>query len=195
MENTTQWNEKDSIQLIRSMVESTKYQIYQDRFLYFIWGYLTLGCALVHYILAYVVQYQHSHRVWTLMALGGVMHFIYMAKQKKRSKVSTYMDRVMAGIWGGMGIAIILVLFRAFVIGWDVVYPIFMILYGTASYATAVALKYKVLMIGGIASAICGFIAFAQPFQYQLILLMVAVLTSYIIPAHLMKPKSPETNV
>ncbi|AWW30636.1 hypothetical protein DN752_11150 [Echinicola strongylocentroti] len=195
MEKTRQWNEKESIQLIRSMMESTKYQIYQDRFLYFMWGYLTLGCAVAHYVLAFVVQYPQAYQIWTLMALGGVAHFVYLAKKKKRRKASTYMGRVMAGIWGGMGIALVLVLFRAFVIGWDVVYPIFMILYGTASYATAVSLKYRVLMVGGIVSSVCGFIAFTQPFQYQLILLMVAVLTSYIIPAHLMKPKSPVNNV
>ncbi|GGF28840.1 hypothetical protein GCM10011339_16320 [Echinicola rosea] len=173
------------------MVESTKYQIYQDRFLYFLWGYLTLGCAVAHYVSGYVLSYAHPYRVWMLMALGGVAHFVYLGRRKKHSKVKSYMGRVMAGIWGGMGIAIILVLFKAFTIGWEIAYPIFMILYGTASYATAMALKYRILMIGGIASSICGFIAFSQPFQYQLILLMVAVLTSYIIPAHLMKAKIP----
>ncbi|WP_200974895.1 hypothetical protein [Echinicola sp. 20G] len=189
MQADENWNEAESIHLIRSMVESTRYSIYQDRFLYFMWGYLTLGVAAAHYLMAFILEMPQAYMVWIVMAFGGLVHFLYLSKRKKQAKVKTYMGRVMAGIWGGMSMAIVVLLFGAFEIGWHAVYPFFMILYGTACYATGMTLRYKALIIGGIGSTLCGFWAFYQPFQYQLLLLMLAVIVSYIIPAHLMKPK------
>jgi hypothetical protein len=61
-----------------------------------------------------------------------------------------------------------------------------MLLYGLAGYASGKALQYNFLVWGALASMVCGVLAFFQPFQYQLLLLMVAILVSYILPAHLM---------
>jgi hypothetical protein len=39
MKNDMHWDESDSIQLIRSMIEASKYQVAEGKFLYFLWGY------------------------------------------------------------------------------------------------------------------------------------------------------------
>jgi membrane protein implicated in regulation of membrane protease activity len=62
-----------------------------------------------------------------------------------------------------------------------------MLFYGAACYTTGKAIQFNVLVWGGIASIVCGTVAFFLPFQYQLLLLMLAILVSYILPAHLMK--------
>ncbi len=179
----------ESTQVVQSMIEETRFSIYQDRLLYFMWGYLTLACALTHYVFGYLYEYSEPYRVWAFMFVGAVVHIIYLVKKRKTSQVRTYMGRVMAGIWGGMGLAVIAVLFSANEIGWSVIYPICMILYGTASYATGMTLQFKPMIWAGLVSAICGCWAFYQPFQYQLLLLMAVIIISYLIPVHLVQPK------
>lgn len=186
MENTEKWDEAESIQLIRSMIESTKYKIYSDRFIYLLWGYSVLGCALIHYLLEFMIGFQNPSLVWMAMPLVSVAHFVFINKRKTASTGPTFTGRVMAGIWTGMFFAIIALLIGSFRIGWDYTYPFFMLLYGLAGYTTGVTLQYKYLVWGALASMICGVLAFFQPFQYQLLLLMVAIGVSYILPAHLM---------
>jgi hypothetical protein len=188
MGQTNKWDEAESIQIIRSMIESTRYQLYADRFLYFMWGYASLLCAMAHYLLAYILGYKHPYIVWLIMPLLGIVHFIFIWKRMKTSKVATFPGRVMQGVWGGMFMGIIALLIGASQIGWMVVYPCFMLFYGVACFATGSAIQFKYLVWGGVASVILGAISFFQPFQYQLVLLMLTIFVSYILPAHLMKP-------
>lgn len=188
MGKTENWDEAESLQLIRSMIESTKYQVYSDKFLYFMWGYVSLACAAVHYFLGFIVGYGHPYLVWTIMPLAGIIHFFYIGKKVRSSPVVTFPGRVMQGIWGGMFMAVVGLVIGAFHVGWELVYPMFMMLYGVACFATGSALQHKYLSWGGILSIVLGVIAFFLDFQFQLLLLMLAIIVSYIIPAHLMKP-------
>lgn len=190
MEKTKNWDEAESLQLIRSMIESTKYQVYSDRFLYFLWGYVTLSCAALHYILAFVVGYAHPYIVWLIMPFISVIHFIYIKKKVNSSKVVTFPGRVMQGIWGGMFMAVIGMVIGAFHVGWEFVYPVFMMLYGVACFSTGSALQNRFLSWGGVLSIVLGVLAFFIVFQFQLLLLMLAIIVSYIAPAHLMKPNN-----
>ncbi len=187
MENTKKWDEAESIQLIRSMIETTRYKVYADRFIYFMWGYATFICASLHYLLAYVLNYPYAYVVWLAMPVLAVVHFVMIGKRKKSSPVSTFTGRVMEGVWGGMFMGIFALIIASFHVGWEAIYPVFMLLYGTACFATGKAIQFKYLVWGGMASVVCGTVAFYQPFQYQLLLLMLAILVSYILPAHLMQ--------
>lgn len=190
VEKTKKWDEAESLQLIRSMIESTKYQVYSDRFLYFLWGYVSLACGAIHYLLGFVIGYEHPYVVWMVMPVIGVIHFIHIGKKVKSSEVVTFPGRVMQGIWGGMFMAVIGLVIGAFQVGWEFVYPVFMMLYGVACFSTGSALQNKYLSWGGVLSIIFGVIAFFMVFQFQLLLLMLAIIVSYIIPAHLMKPNN-----
>lgn len=189
MEVNKKWDEAESIQLIRSMLETTRSRMYNHRFLYFLWGYLTLACAVAHYILGYVVVVGQPYLVWLCMPLAAIVHMVYLTRERKTQTVKTYADRVMAGIWGGMSIAIIALLAGVPKVGWEVVYPVFMLLYGVAAYSSGMTLRYKFLIWGGIVSIGCGIWAFYKPFPVQLLLLQVAIIASFIVPAHFMTHK------
>ena len=189
MDQAKKWDESESIQVIRSMIESTRYQLYEDRFLYFLWGYASLLCAGMHYLLAYLIGYEHPYIVWMAMPLVGVVHFVYIFKKIKSSKTVTFSGRVMQGIWGGMFMAVIGMVIGAFHVGWEFVYPVFMMLYGVACFATGSALQNRFLSWGGVLSIGMGVLAFFLVFQFQLLLLMLAIIISYIVPAHFMKPE------
>lgn len=189
MNEFKKWDEAESIQLIREMMENTRQGMYSDRFLYLMWGYLTLVCAASHYVLRYFLDFSQPYLVWFCMPVAAVVHVLYIRRSRKLARVKTYADRVLSGIWGAMGLGIIAVLMGVSQVGWEVVYPFFMLLYGMASFATGMSLRYNILVWGGLISIACGIFSFYWPFQFQLLALQIAIIASFIIPAHFMNNK------
>jgi hypothetical protein len=183
------WDESESIQLIRSMIETTRYQIYQDRMFYFLWGYATLLAAGTHYVFAYVLDCRNPAIAWLLMPIAAGFHISFMERRKRKPRTATFAGRLMVGIWGGLFLGIMGLVAGGFSIGFHLVYPCFLILYGVACFASGTALQFRYLVWGGIGSILLGTSAFFVSFQYQLLLLMVGIVISYILPAHLMRPK------
>lgn len=183
------WDESESIQIIRSMIETTRYQIYQDRIFYFLWGYATLLAAGTHYVLAYVLVWQNPAMAWLLMPIASGFHLFLVGKRKHRVRTATFAGRLMLGIWGGLFLAILGLMVGGFTIGFHVVYPCFLLLYGVGCFASGTSLQFRYLVWGGVGSILLGTIAFFVAFQYQLLLLMAGIVVSYILPAHLMRPK------
>ncbi|WP_291778183.1 hypothetical protein [Cecembia sp.] len=181
------WDESESIQLIRSMIEASKYQVADEKFLYLLWGYGVVVAGLSHYYLQFLTGYEYPYLVWLLMPILGVIHFFYLNKKTQSVQSNTWIYRVLSGIWVGMLFAILAVVAGGFGIGWGKVYPVFMLLYGTSAFATGTALEFKWLMLGGLLSIILGAIAFFFVFQFQLLLLVLAVLVSFVLPAHMMR--------
>lgn len=189
MNQSSEWNESQSIQLIRSMIEATKYQVYEEKFLYFLWGYGVIIAGLSHYVLGYIVGFEHPYVSWLLMPVLGLVNFGYMRQKHSGNSSRSWAARVLKEIWIGMLFGNLCVVAGGFAIGWHAVYPFFMILYGVAAFATGTALEYKWLIIGGFISLVIGGVAFFLVFQFQLILLVAAVFMSFVLPAHLMQKK------
>lgn len=187
MKSEKLWNESESIQLIRSMIEASKHQVAEEKFLYLLWGYGVVAAGLLHYFLQFHSDFLHPYVVWFLMPVLGIINFFYLKKRKEVAQMNTWVNRVLAGIWIGMFFTILAVVIGGFVVGWENVYPVFMLLYGSAAFATGTALEFKWLKIGGLISIILGGMAFFFVFQYQLLLLVLAIIVSFVVPAHMMR--------
>ena len=72
-------------------------------------------------------------------------------------------------------------------VGPDVAYPFILILYGIGTFISGNILRFPLLIAGGIACWVLSLISFYVSFEYQLLLIALAVLLSYIIPGHVLK--------
>jgi hypothetical protein len=69
-----------------------------------------------------------------------------------------------------------------------------LVLYGIPTFLSGVILKFKPLSTGGF---ICWFLAVAAmfiPYEYQLLLLALAVACAWIIPGYLLRSKFKKEN-
>ena len=89
-------------------------------------------------------------------------------------------------LWMAFLVTLFSVLFGMGKVGLEASYPIIMLLYGLGTFVSGGILKFKPLKVGGIVAWICGTIAFHVDFTDQLLLIMVAIISSYIIPGHLL---------
>jgi hypothetical protein len=186
---TKELSGNDSLKIIMEMVQSTKYNIAQDKFIYLMWGYAVSISAMAHYVLQFQLEIAMAPVVWLTMPVAGIVTGIYYAKKKKRATAKTFTDRALTGVWTSFIVALLIFLFASPELGWNGVYPVLMVLYGIGTSTTGTIIKFKPLVIGGYLSMIVGLIAFYMPFEIQLFLLAIAVIVSYVIPGHLLPKK------
>lgn len=185
----TRENMESRIELIEKMINSTKSDLSKNSFPFLLWGWLVFAASLLHYALMFLTQYKHPYIAWLLMVIGGIIHFIYVFRQEKKSKSKSFTDQALRGIWVSFSISIALLLLGMYAQSPEIVYPYFIILYAIAIFATGYVLEFKPLVYGALSNwIIAGFCLF-QPFQFQLLLLALAILLSYIIPGYMLKAK------
>jgi hypothetical protein len=89
--------------------------------------------------------------------------------------------------WIAFGASLFIVLTLGGKVGWEVTYPVVILLYGIGTFISGGVLRFLPLILGGIACWVISCIAFFVSFDIQLLLLAGSLLVAYIIPGHLLK--------
>ena len=181
---------KDSLQLIDSMINQAKSRFSENGFLYLLWGWLILFCSLGHFFFLKMGWFQHPEIIWASCWLAVIFQVIYIIRTKKKETVKTYSDNIINYIWISFGICMFIVSFiMSKTNNWGLINSMILMLYGTPTFLSGIAMRFKPLIIGGI---ICWCLAigsvFIQPI-YVLLLLSVAVISAWIIPGYLLRAK------
>lgn len=180
---------EDSLNIISEMINTTKYNISQDKFIYLMWGYAVAFSAMTHYVLQYQFGIEMAWFVWFIMPIAGIVNAVYFSRKKRSARVFSFTDRALASVWKAFIAALFIFLFASPVLGWNGVYPVLMVLYGIGTASTGGIIKFRALSVGGYLSMLVGFAAFYFGFEIQLFLLSLSVIFSFIIPGHLLPKK------
>jgi len=178
---------EQQIELIEEMIATAKGNIGEESVFYLIWGWSVFIAAVINYYLLLVAQYNMHWLPWPIiMTSAGILSIIVGFKKRKNVVVRSHIEKFLASLWLAFIITLFVVLSGMQVIGYEATYPILMALYGFGTFASGSVLKFKPLIVGGVSAWICAMLAFYFPFSDQLILIAVAILTSYIVPGHLL---------
>lgn len=180
---------QQSLQLIESMINKAKGDISANRFYFLFWGWLTFLAILLQFFLKVVLHYRHHYLVW-LVVIPAVAVTVFYSRRAHHKTYSTYVGDSMKYLWTGIGISFFIL---SFIIsnsagGWLVAYPFFILFYGLGTFVSGMILKFKPLIIGGVFNWLLACICVVLPYDYQLLIAAAAILTSYIIPGHILQP-------
>jgi hypothetical protein len=180
---------EESLKLITEMVQTAKTGIRDNGFFYLFWGWLIFVASLSQYVLMVILHSAYNALPWTvLMPLGSVVSFIYGRKKKKAMRVRTYLDQFMGYALIAFLVSLCLVLFFMFMTQQPrLAYPILMMVYGAWMFISGGALQFKPFLIGGCINWILSVVSMFVSFEWQLLILALAVLLGYIIPGHLLQ--------
>lgn len=181
-------NPTESLAIIEEMLLKTKRHFSNDSFYFILWGWLTLIASVSQFILLPMFG-EKSALVWFIMPIGGVISMIYSFKKNKQVKVKTYIDLHIAYIWAGVALGITVLVIAMIAFHSTVIMPLFILLYAIGTYTSGGVLQFKPLLIGGLCCFAISLLAFFVDGRYQLLLIAVAILVSYLIPGYLMKAK------
>ena len=186
---------EQSLQVIQSMIEKVKQDVQDNSFYFLMWGWLVFIAALLHFALMMFKDFKQPYHAWNLMLVGVIVSIIKGIKESKKEKVKTYVGETMNyfGINLGITYAGLAFIFGKFDL-WIYSFPIYILLYAVACFFMGSVMQFALLKWAGLSCLLIVIVSVYVDYQWQLLLMALAVLLAYIIPGHILKTRANNQN-
>ncbi len=205
--NDKKINEKESLELITTMIENTKERLHLgDGNVFLLWGWLTVGITALVWILLAVFNHPAANWLFFLIWIIGGIVSPRITKKTGNRGVKTYVDNITSGIWTIVGLSgLVLMIFCACLSFWSgkncwsamFIYPLLVV--GFAEAIQGVVVKEKSLIYGGVCgmglglltiSAIAGNIVLYA--NWELPMFIITFVVMMIIPGYVLNYKAKQ---
>jgi hypothetical protein len=182
---------QDSLKLIQGMIDKARQNMGDNTQHFLLWGWISFIACVGQFILKHIYDYPHHYLVWALTLPGAIIS-IWMGRRQSRHKTATtYLGESMKHLWIGMGISYFVLSMILTKLGWNTsIFPFFMLLYGLGTFISGKFLQFQPFVWGGLIAWILAIAATFFNYDYQMLFGAAAILTSYIIPAYLLRRKN-----
>jgi hypothetical protein len=170
------------------MINKAKANLRENRIYFLLWGWVSFIAIIGQYVLKVALRYERHYLVWLVTIPAAVITIVYSMRTQKDHAVKTYVGESMSNLWTGIGISffILSLIISSSNGGWNNAWPFFILFYGLGTFVSGRILQFSPLVIGGIFNWALAIASIYVAFDYQLLLAATAILTSYIIPGHLL---------
>jgi len=197
------FNENQSLQVIREMIQVSQKKLRNDGILFILWGWIAFSNYFLLGYLTRVMVTTHQMMQWLrplriLLPLFGVAYTLYYIL-RQRKHVQTYIGISLRYVWIGLFVCLVLINLIQFnvleSIHFELQHPIFMVLIAFAITVTGGILRYPIIIAGGIIFAILAYVASYFPLQEQILIEAIAWLLAFVIPGHYLYSKKNKVYV
>ncbi|MBR4829230.1 MAG: hypothetical protein IKZ92_05445 [Muribaculaceae bacterium] len=196
--------EKESLELITSMIQRTRERYIGDGNILLMWGYLTVFVTALVWIMLVLTHDSAWNWLWFLIGIvGGIATPIMSKKSDRKSGVKSYSDKITSQIWTTVGIASIVAALFCFGFAlkgfhaWGMMFAIPLLIVPMAEISQGIIVKEKSLIVGGAIGLCVGLFTFCclvgnvrLLVNWFLPLFMVAFACMMIIPGHIVNHKA-----
>ncbi len=181
---------EQSLQLIRSMIGKARQDLSDDSIYFLVWGWITFIACTGQFVLKHIIGWDKHYLVW-LLIIPGILFSIYQGRRDHhQKKARTYIGDSMKWLWTGMGISYFVLSMILSKLGWGtVIFPFFILLYGLGTFVSGQLLQFRPLVIGGMIAWALAVGAVYVDYDYQMLFGAAAILSSYIVPAYLLRQR------
>ena len=184
-----QLTEKESLDLIARMIDNTRDRITKNAggpFL--IWGYITIGVALITWFVISSTQNYWWNILWFLIPVLG-SPITYFTAKKNDKKVLTFVDRVVGRVWLVFGISILLVSVMAFFVRLPILFLVPLMM-SMAVTLTGMITKFRIAIISGFIGMLGSLSLLFVTGLNQILIFAALYVVMTIIPGHLLNRKA-----
>ena len=191
--NADSFDERQSLQVIKEMIQVSQKKLKTDGILLIIWGYAMSISYLCNYLNDILFLPHAIHKILkftdpVLPLIALIYTIFYIVKQKK--KVTTYIGISLRYVWIALFISLMLTNIILFNIlqeaDFALQHPLFMVIIAFAIVVTGIILRYRLIIIGGIVFGILAYLCSHLALRDQLLLDAIAWFIAFVIPGHLM---------
>jgi hypothetical protein len=179
---------EESLKIITEMINRTKSNVRQGSFHLIFWGWLILFCSLVQFILLKFTSVHAPWFIWLLAIPGVFVSMFYGLKTGKKEHVHTYADRVFMMTWIGF-IVVTLILCLFLHDQGELMAQYILLIAGFPTFVSGFILKFRPLVLGGIAFWILAVAAFLAGPSLGQLATPIGMLVGYLIPGYLLRRK------
>ena len=197
------FTEKESIELITSMIENTKKRLELGAGnILLAWGYVVTIVALTVGIGFYATRDINWYWLWfAIPVIGYPLHYVLSKQKEAKVLVKTSIDKFLSGIWAAVGAYFLLMMLVCLGFGlngynaWGVMFLLTLPCCGFGTVATGVILREKTLLAGGFLSMLIGgvfiicYMTGLDIFGYDIFAFAFCFAVMMIVPGHVINHK------
>ena len=160
-------------------------------YLFPLWGWLTALFYLLGFIFIHFHHWEWGIWMWAgIPAVGIPLMIAILKKDRERTHMRTRRSKLVLDFWIFAACAIGI---GGFIFGFAGVYemienPVICILVGIGAFITGEDVRFRPMIIGGIAGAsfgLCSFLLQGELWPWQMLCVVLTAIVSLIIPGHL----------
>jgi len=195
MEHNQNFSAEQSLHLIQSMIEKAKQDVANNSFYLLLWGWLIFSAALLNFGLMRFTSFEQPYLAWNLVWIGAIASIIKGIKESKKIAVKTFVGETMK--FFGISQAILYLGLGFFFYKydlWHISFPLYILVYAVTCFFMGALMQFPLLKWTGLLCLPIMVIAAFVSFEWQLLLIALAILISYIVPGHVLYMKEKLQN-
>jgi len=193
--NSESFNESQSIQIIREMIQVSQKKLKNDGILFILWGWLMFYVSITGFLFKKFSVACHIQNLigWSAMIflIAGLIFTIYYLIQK-RKKLKTYIGISLRYVWLAMlGSLILINLIQHNILhktDFLLQQSIYMVVIAYAVITTGAILRHRLITIGGVVFALLALLA-SYSVANQFLIEAIAWIIGFVIPGHILYAK------
>ena len=197
--------EKESLEVITSMIARTKQRYIGDGNIMLMWGYLCVGVTALIWALLVLTHNPCWNWLWFLIwIIGGIATPIIRKKRLHENGVKSYSDAMTSRIWSAVGLSAIgaTAICLAFLLvkgidTWASMFVLALIIVPFGEIAQGIVVKEKSLVAGGAAGLCAGLFTMACIAGHVVLyatwfmpVFIISFICMMIIPGHILNRKA-----
>lgn len=183
-------SQKESIELISSMISQAKNHYYESGLGALLWGFTNLICFILAYMDATLKWFNMPFNPFYLMFITFILQFYFDRKEKIYKRTVTFKDEACQYIWLAFGISVLILTIGGGVanIGY-IVLPLLLLLFGIPTFITGCITKFSPFIIGGIICWVLCVVAFFYQTYFTYLLVATGAGVAWIIPGFILRAR------
>lgn len=197
--------EKESLEVITSMIAQTKQRYIGDGNILLMWGYLIVAVAALIWTLLVITHNSCWNWLWFLIwIIGGIATPIMAKKEQRKRGVKNYSDTLTSRIWSTVGfsaiaatsICLAMLLIKG-IDAWSSMFALALIIVPFGEIAQGIVIKEKSLVVGGAIGLCVGLFTMACIAGHVVLyatwfmpMFIIAFIAMMIVPGHILNHKA-----
>ncbi|HYG18365.1 MAG TPA: hypothetical protein VD816_05520 [Ohtaekwangia sp.] len=181
---------RESLDIITAMIEKAKGNVQRNAFYFLLWGWVIVLANLGMYTLLRV-GYERPALVWLITIPAWIYSIYYGYRREKSRATTTHFDRISTGLWLSFGVCIFTLVFFGYKINFQL-NPVILLITAVPTFVSGIIIRFKPLMIGGVAFWAFGIVNFLVPMDLQFLFGAMAIVCGYLVPGYMLKNKEAQ---
>jgi uncharacterized protein with PQ loop repeat len=186
MEEEKKLTEKESLELITSMINKVKHSYIESGFGPLLWGILITFCSLMTYVQV-SFHFTIGFDVWLLSLFALVPQVYFAWRAKKQKNFTSHEEIVMNYVWSTFAICLFLLSFYSSKVHASNSIALYMMIYGMPTFITGGVCKFRPMIVGGIICWVCSIVSYYTDFANGMLLMALSACSAWLIPGIILR--------
>jgi hypothetical protein len=186
---------RESLHIIDKAISNFKINYKESAQIFLLWGWMLSLASFSNFIVLTMLKNREAYELMGMLSLanwavfiliGFILHFIIMRKLHRNKKVYSHLDTYINKLWQVTAASFFIATLLCIKLEINPP-PIMLLIAGIATTTTGLLIKFRPVIIGGMAFFIFSIAATFVSNEYISLIVFVAIVFGYLAPGYFLK--------